>query len=204
MNATSKWVVRSGVWLVMLVILTGCAGYLLNRDGLSLMEKGNYEEGLKKLSDASAASPRDAAFRADYSRSLEQTLNRLLSSAGSKKVGGQPDQAQAIYERVLKIDPGNSRATLGLEELERDRRHALSYVKAEDLAKKGDLDAAQATLRPILQENPQNGKAVLLQKQIEDRFLREQADSIALQSKFKKPVNLQFRDANLKQTQTRP
>lgn len=198
MNETSKWLIRSGIWLLLLAILSGCAGYLLNRDGLSLIDKGNYEEGLKKLSEASNASPRDAGFRADYSRNLEQTLNRLLAAASSKKLAGQPEQAQALLERVLRIDPGNDRATLGLQELEMDKRHAAICLSAEELAKKGDMDGAEAALRSVLQENPKNAKAQQLHKQIEDRYLREQADSIALQSKFKKPVNLQFRDANLK------
>ena len=198
MNETSKWLIRSGVWLLLLTILSGCAGYLLNRDGLSLMDKGNYEEGLKKLSEASNGSPRDASFRADYSRSLEQTLNRLLAAASSKKLAGQPEEAQALLERVLRIDPGNDRAVLGLKELDMDKRHAAIYLSAEELAKKGDLDGAEAALRSVMQENPKNAKAQQLHKQIEDRYLREQADSIALQSKFKRPVNLQFRDANLK------
>jgi len=198
MNSFLKFSVRSGVWLFVILILSGCAGYVLNRDGLSLMEKGNYEEGLKKLSAASSASPRDVGYRADYIRNLEQSVNRLISTANSKKSADQTDQAKALYERVLKLDPGNSRAKLGLEELAMDQRHAEILISAEGLAKKGDLEASQAALRPILFENPKNGKALLLQKQIEDRFLREQADSIALQSKFKKPVNLQFRDANLK------
>lgn len=198
MNGRLEWVMRSALGLLLLAILSGCAGYLLNRDGLSLMDKGNYEEGLKKLSEASAANPRDAGFRADYRRSLEQTLNRLLAAASSKKLAGQTDQAQTLFERVLRIDPGNDRATLGLQELEMDKRHAAIYMSAESLARKGDLDGAEAALRSVLQENPKNANAQQLHKQIEDRYLREQADSIALQSKFKKPVTLQFRDGNLK------
>ena len=198
MNQKSTMIVRSGVWMFILLMLTGCAGYLLNRDGLTLMEKGNYEDGLKKLSEASASSPRDANYRADYSRNLEQTLNRLLANASNKKLAGQTDQAQFILERVIKIDPVNSRAKLMSDEIAMDKRHAVTFATAEEMVKKGDLDAAQTVLRPILQENAKNVKAQQLQKQIEDKFLREQADSIALQSKFKKPVNLQFRDANLK------
>lgn len=193
-----KIISLNGITLLLFVVLTGCAGYVLNRDGLDLMGKGNYEEGLKKLSEASATNPRDAVYRADYSRNLEQTLNRLLSNASSKKAAEQNDQARLIYEQILKLDPKNSRAKLGLEELEMDKRHAVMLVSAEDYAKKGDLEAAQGVLRLILQENPKNGKALLLQRQIEERFSREQTDSIALQSKFKKPVNLQFRDAGLK------
>lgn len=198
MNATTRLVLRGGMGLLMLALLTGCAGYMLNREGLALMEKGNYEEGLKKLEEATRDSPRDPVYRADYSRNFEQTLNRLIASANNKKTAGQAEQAQALFERALRLDPGNSRAKLGMQELDMDKRHAMTNTSAEEMVRKGDVDAAQAALRTVLQENPKNLKAFSLQKQIEDRLLREQSDAIALQSKFKKPISLQFRDANLK------
>jgi len=195
---TSKSLGRNGVWLLLLVSLAGCAEYRLNRDGLALMERGDFETGIKKLSEASAASPRNANFRADYVRSLEQTLNRLLARANSEKGAGNQEIAKALFEQVLKLDPDNSRAKLGLEELTMDSRHGLAVESAIEMLNKGDIEAAQAALRPVLLENPKNGKAILLQRQIEEQIARDQATSIALKSKFKKPVNLQFRDANLR------
>lgn len=196
----SSSIARYGVWLLLLVTLSlsGCAGYVLNRDGLSMMEKGEYEEGLKKLSEASAANPRDVNYRADYIRYLEKTVNRLLANASSKKGAGQYEQAQAVFEQVLRIAPENSRAKLGLDEIAMEKRHAVTLKTVEDLLKKNDLDGAQTALKQVLLENAKNGKAVLLQRQIDDKYFKEQTASVALLSKFKKPVNLQFRDANLK------
>lgn len=198
--ANSSNLARYGVWLLFFVTLSlsGCAGYVLNRDGLSMMEKGEYEEGLKKLSEASSENPRDVNYRADYIRYLEKTVNRLLANASSKKGAGQYEQAQAVFEQVLRIAPGNSRAKLGLDEIAMEKRHAVTLKTVEDLLKKNDLDGAQAALKQVLLENVKNGKAILLQRQIDDRYFKEQTASVALLSKFKKPVNLQFRDANLK------
>jgi len=198
MYGISKNLGRNGVWLLLSVTLTGCAEYMLNRDGLALMERGDFESGIKKLSEASASSPRNANYRADYVRSLEQTLNRLLAKANSEKGAGNQDNAKALFEQVLKFDPDNSRAKLGLEELAMDSRHGLAVESAIEMLNKGDIEAAQGALRPVLLENPKNGRAILLQRQIEERIARDQASSIALKSKFKKPVNLQFRDANLR------
>ncbi|MFZ2540273.1 MAG: cohesin domain-containing protein, partial [Gallionella sp.] len=178
--------------------LTACAQYRLNRDGMSLMEKGEYEAGLKKLSAASAAKPGDAAYRADYLSSLDKTLNRLIANANSEKAAGRHDNAQLVFGQVLTLDPVNSRAILGLEELLMGKRHAAALESTEELLKSGDLVAAQDALKPVLLENPKDGKAILLQRQIEGRIARQQATAIALQTKFKKPVNLQFRDASLK------
>jgi len=196
-SARSTCMQRSMI-LLLLLTMTGCAGYKLNRDGLDLVKQGDYEAGLRKLSEASESRPRDATYRADYVRSLEQTLNRLLHKATSEKGAGRPDKAQLLFEQVLKLDPENSRAKLGLEKLELDKQHAAALVTAEDLLRKGDLDAAQVAIKSVLLENPNDERAILLQRYIEDQIVKNQVSSVALLSKFKKPVNLRFRDANLK------
>jgi len=180
------------------VLLTGCAGYQTHRDGMALLAEGRVEEGLAKLSEATRAAPDNVSYRADLLRSREQTVNRMLAAANSERAGGRLVAAQAIYERVLVIDPGNSRAVLGLESLAMDQRHEAATAEAETLIKKRDLDAARAALKPVLLENPENGKAVLLQRQIDEQMAKETMAEPSLKAKFTKPVTLQFRDANLK------
>ena len=196
-SAASTCIARSMI-LLLLLMMTGCVGYKLNRDGLDLVKQGNYEAGLRKLSEASESRPREASYRADYVRSLEQVLNRLLHKAGSEKGAGRPDKAQKLFEQVLKLDPDNSRAKLGLEQLEADKQHAAALVTAEELLRKGKLEAAQIAIKSVLLENPNDERATFLQRYIEDQIVKNQVSSVALQSKFKKPVNLRFRNANLK------
>ena len=196
-SAAPTYMARSMI-LLLVMMMTGCAGYKLNRDGLELIKQGDYESGLRMLSEASESRPRDASYRADYVRSLEQTINRLLHRAGIEKGAGRPDKAQNLFEQVLKLDPENSRAKLGLEKLEIDKQHAAALETAEELLRKGNLDAAQLAIKSVLMENPNDERGVLLQSYIEDQIVKNQVSSVALQSKFKKPVNLRFRDANLK------
>ncbi|MDQ1314708.1 MAG: ral secretion pathway protein [Pseudomonadota bacterium] len=189
---------RIACFALLLSLLVGCAGQQLHRDGLALMAEGRVEEGLTKLSLATQAAPDNPTYRNDLLRSREQTVNRMLAAANSERAAASPAAAQAIYARILEIDPDNSRARLGLETLEMDKRHDAALVEAEKWLKNGDFDTARTVLRPVLLENPKNGKALLLQRQVEEGEAKQRLAEPALRATFTKPVTLQFRDANLK------
>jgi general secretion pathway protein D len=179
-------------------LLAGCAGQQLHREGMALLAEGRSEEGLTKLAQASSAAPDNVSYRADLVRSRDQMVNRLLAAADSERAAGRPAAARAVYERVLGIHPGNSRAVVGLEMLDMDARHEEALARADALVKKRDAEAARAALAPVLLENPRNGKALLLQRKVNEQLARETPPEPSLKAKFTKPVTLQFRDANLK------
>ena len=179
-------------------LLAGCAGQQLHRDGMALMSEGRFEEGLAKLTEAARAAPENLKYRADLLRSREQTVNRMLAAAHSERLAGHQAAAQAIYEGVLRIDPGNSRAELGLEALAMDQRHDVAMAQVETLLKKRDPEAARTALKPVLLENPKNSRALQLQRQIDEQLAKGAMAEPSLKTKFTKPVTLQFRDANLK------
>jgi general secretion pathway protein D len=179
-------------------LLAGCAGQQLHDDGMALMAAGRPEEGLVKLTEATRAAPDNLNYHADLIRSREQTVNSMLAAANREREGGRQAAAQAIYAGILRIDPGNSRADLGLEALAMDQRHDVAIAAAETQFKKHALEAAQATLKPVLQEDPRNGRALLLQRQIDEQVAKDALAQPTLKAAFSKPVSLQFRDANLK------
>ncbi len=191
---------RRNVALLLLAtaLLAGCAGQRLQQEGLTLLDEGRIEEGLAKLAEASKAEPDNFSYRTALVRNRDQIVNRLLASANSERAADRLDAAQAIYERILRIDPASSGARDGLESLAMERRHAVLLAEAASLLKKGDLDAAHLKLKPVLLENPRHGKAILLQRQLDEQAAKSLMAEPALQGKFKKPVTLQFRDANLK------
>jgi general secretion pathway protein D len=180
------------------VILTGCAGQRLHNNGMTLVQEGHLEEGLIKLQQASEAEPDNISYRNDFLRSKGQITNRLLAAASEERAVGHLDAAQAIYERVLKINPDNRNAKVALETLAMDRRHAAMIEDARGFFNKGDLEAAQSVLRLVLLENPKQGQAVMLQRQIDEQETKIQMAEPSLTGKFKKPISLQFRDANIK------
>lgn len=197
-HVNSGWVWRSARCVLVLALLAGCAGQQAHREGMALVAEGRVEEGLARLSQATEEAPGNPGYRADLLRHREQAANRLLAAASSERAAGHPDVAEAIYVRILGIDPDNGRARFGIESLAMDRRHDAAIAAAGEQLQKGDTDAARATLKSVLLENPKNGKAMLLQRQIEEREAKARLAEPALKAKFTKPVTLQFRDANLK------
>lgn len=184
--------------LLAVAVLAGCAGQRLRNSGMTLVQDGHIEEGLAKLEQASKAEPNNLSFRADLIRSRGQATSRLLNTASSERAVGHLDAARAIYERVLKIDPDNSNAKVALDSLEMDKRHETLLEEARDHFAKGNLEAASAALKPIFLENSKHGQAGLLQRQIDEQVTKMQMAEPTLKGKFKKPVSLQFRDANIK------
>ena len=190
---------RSTALLILVAaVLAGCAGQKLHREGMSLLEDGHAEEGLVKLEEASKVEPDNVPYRRDWLRNREQLTNRFHAAANNERASGRLEAAQAIYERILKIDPGNSKARQGLEELAMDRRHDAMIEEARTLFKKGDLDAARSALKMVFIENPKHVQATRLERQIDEQAARELMVGPSLKAIFKKPVTLQFRDASVK------
>src|SRR5688572_7724500 len=63
---------------------------------------------------------------------------------------------------------------------------------------KADLIGASARLTQVLAENPASTQALELKGLIEDKRSRELMAAPRLESAFRKPVNLEFRDASLR------
>ena len=184
--------------LAVLSILFGCAGEKAHREGIELMEVGQVKEGLAKLEEATREAPGNLSFRADLLRNRERLVNRMLVVADNERKLARPDEAEVLYERVLELDRENARAKAGLSAVQMDRRHADLLAQAQELFKKNDLEGVKDRLQTILMENPGHSEANEMQRKLDEQLPPEMAATPSLKSKFKKPVTLQFRDANLK------
>lgn len=185
--------------LLIAPLLSGCTADWAHHKGMRLLEQGRYEQGLAKLREAADKDPRNVAYRRDLYREQEKTLDRLLRAADGERAAGRLEQAAAGYQLVLRQQPGNARAQAGLIAMERGRRHAVLLKETEKLIKEGQLEAAQARLHPVLLENPAQADALALQSQITTQLqAKSAAAEPALNPRYRKPVSLQFRDANLK------
>jgi general secretion pathway protein D len=179
-------------------ILTACAGYQAHRDGMALMDAGKVAEGMAKLEEAKRLEPGNMDYRMDVTRAREQTVTRLIMLANAELAADRPAGAEAYYRQALLIDPENRRAQSGLETVAASRRHEVVVGEAQALFKKGEYEAASARLKPVFLENPNYGRALALQRQINDESARRATASPTLGAAFRKPVTLQFRDANLR------
>ncbi len=199
MNTFVRPLVRKSALLLAVAVLVGCtSGRLLHDEGLTLLDEGKTVEGLAKLQEAVKADPNNVTFRASLSRHRERAINKMLVVASNERIAGHPEEAQSAYQVILKIDPNNSRATDGLSALEMDKRHKSIIAEARELIKKGELAAASETLKTILLENPQQEEALAAKRRVDELIARERSAGPSLMAKFRKPVSLEFRDANVK------
>lgn len=179
------------------LLLSACAGDRYHREGLNLLADGKTEEGLRNLEQAVAAEPDNVVFRSDLLKRREEQSTRLLAEADKARAAGKSQAAEALYQRAQSI-PGTVRASEGLEMVARDRRYAPILEQAEIELKKGSFEQANALLRAVLNESPDNAQAGALKRQIDDRQIRDQAGQSGVPATMKKLVTLEFRDANLK------
>jgi general secretion pathway protein D len=201
---TTSWPGRrlpTGLLLAALavVLLGGCAaGERERREGMSLVGEGHYEEGLGKLEQAFKENPDSPIIRRDLLTQREQIVNRLLNSAAIEREAGRYDAAEALFRRALTLYPNSEAAKQGLNVVAVDRRHGKLLGDAQSLVKKGDVAGARAILNLVLVENPDNVQANQMRYQLEETTLKENLAGPTLNIKSRKPVTLQFRDANLK------
>jgi general secretion pathway protein D len=180
------------------VLLAGCAAVRYHHEGLDQVAEGKIEEGLANLARASKEDPDNARFRSDLLNIQAEQINRLLAAADAERTARKWDDAERLYKRVLAIAPANSRAAEGIDAMMRDRRHAPIIERAKDAFKKGDFDRATELLSLVVADSPSDPNALALQRQIEEQRIKEQLSEPVLHIGQKKPITLEFRDANLK------
>jgi len=184
--------------ILLLLVVTACA-HDPHREGRALLEAGNVEEGLSKLEQASRLNPTNLEYRQSYFRQREIALRRLFSLAATARNQNKWAEAEALYRRMLAIDPQNPRVVAALSSLATERQHRQMLGEAEDAFKKGNVPLAEAKVRSVLAENGSNREAQFLLRRIEERSLRAAAAGPQLSASLKEAITLEFRDVMLRQ-----
>ncbi|MEW6612268.1 MAG: secretin N-terminal domain-containing protein [Pseudomonadota bacterium] len=184
--------------LVIAAAVSGCAGDQAYRKGNRLLNEGKAAMGLEQLQKAVRLEPGNKEYRITLARQREIAVNKLLGEADTARVLARYDAAEAAYQRVLAVDPRSERARAGMAAIATERRHEALLADAEALARQGDADAATAKLQAVLAENPRHRQARALLQRVEEQAAQAKSAAPTLKSTFKKPITLEFRDANLK------
>ena len=180
------------------LVLAGCASDMRHREGLGLLEQGQMEPGLAALEKAVQESPRNVVFRKDFAVHKAAYIEQLLARGDAERKAGKFAIAEENFNKVLLLEPHNVRARASLDALVRDRRHDETVSQARVALKGGDLDQAQRLLRPVLLENADFPPALALRQEIAQWQAKRQMSGQALRSDQGKPINIDFRDANVR------
>ncbi|WP_024303661.1 tetratricopeptide repeat protein [Pseudogulbenkiania sp. MAI-1] len=184
--------------LIALSLMAGCASNKAFVEGKRMVAEGKVEEGFARLEQAVKESPGNAEYKTYLYGQRERIINQWLAQASTAQLNGQFDEAEAIYSRILKIDPNNPRANAGLDGLARERQHKKQLDEAQALLQKGSLDEAQTLVGQVLADNPRQREAKILQRKLNEARPREPLASPQLKSALARPITLEFRDAALK------
>ena len=180
-----------------MLLLSACASDQFHREGMRAFESGEYESAVQKLSQAVQKEPSNPTYRLDLKSKTEAAVLSLLASADKARSAGKSDEAEALFRRVLAIEPGNARAVRGLETVTRDRRHVESLAQASREIEQGKLDEAEARIRLVLAEDPGSVTALGLRTRIDNQRGPRNVTP-RLKTRDNRPVTLQFRDVSTK------
>lgn len=185
--------------LIMLLCLSlaGCAGQEAFRRGKQTMAEGKPEQAIAHFEQALAEDPDNVEYRTQLIRARETLINTLIMDAERLRAANRFDDADAQYQRVLRLEPNNIRALAGLQATQIDRQQRVQLDEARELIKAGKHEAAQQKLQAILSVRPQHREARAMLREVNVKPKRDLVPP-SLAEAFKKPITLEFRDANLR------
>lgn len=197
------WNAKMGLAALTMLCLASCASYRTYQQGQSDIAEGHVVDGLNKLRMASELSPDNTEYRRTYLTQRESIVNRWIRQADLDAASNNFDQARETYSQVLLMQPDNTRAQAGLNNVEAARRHARLLDTAAAMAEQDDLDGGIAKVRQVLSESANHRRALTMLK----RLMRQQAEATGkelgiypqLKSTYRTPVSMTFTNANLRQ-----
>lgn len=181
-----------------MLALLGCASQQTFVKGKALIQEGKVAEGISLLKQATEQEPANVEYKAYYYKQRETWVSKLIREAETEKVNAEWDKAQSKYEDVLAIDPKNIRAMDGVKSVETARENQQRFDEATAFFDEEDFESAREKLKLILIEEPKNAKARSLNSKIEQKLALLNTPATKVNSKFKKIVTLELRDANIK------
>jgi general secretion pathway protein D len=183
------------LFVMVALILVGCAGQEALRQGQQMIESGNEEEGLARLEEAMKANPTDTEVRNYYQRRRAVAVQRYLQAGDNARAAGAFEQAEAAYQRALRFAPDNANARAGLEQVGRDRTSKETVLQAEAALRGGNTEEALSRAREVLKTNPSHRDARAIVRKVEEQKLKTEAMSPQLNAALKNTITLELRDA---------
>nr|WP_248172291.1 type IV pilus secretin PilQ [Ralstonia pseudosolanacearum] len=156
---------------------------------------------IEQLQTTSQREPTNAQLKLKYMDERDRQVKDLLDGADRLRLIHDFDRAQVLLLQALRLDPGNERGRRIAAAIDVDRRNGAVLQEAERMMARGSYDGAAERVEHVLAETPNDAGALRLYREIsEKRRLQKQAaeEKNAAASIMRKPVSLQFRDANVR------
>jgi len=178
--------------------LFGCGTAPELRQGRELVAAGRTQEALEVLEAGRRRAPDDLELRAAYVRQKDLAQMQWLVAADGAAQSRRFEEAGDLYDRVLKLDPGNHRARAGLESMRARRDHDQKVVRAESSIGEGRLAEAESVLRGVLAQDAMHGPARRALAKLRERQMNAELMPPSLKAAFQAPITLELRDTPLR------
>lgn len=180
------------------LLLAGCAAQRAFDDGRSLFEQGRVEEGLAQMDKAHQLEPDNSEYRSQYYKRREAAVYQWLSQAEAAKNAANWEDAENLYQRILRIHPDNPRAKVGLNSLEGEKQHMLLLTEARAQFDKGEVNDAAKKVRTVLTDSPSHPIALKLKRAIEAKLASTNQVGVLFKSRLARPITIEFKDAPIR------
>jgi general secretion pathway protein D len=157
-----------------------------------------YAKAVVELGTASELKPSDLAYRRDWLRAKESATEKLLEMSQAALADGDRQRAAHTYQSILQYDRDNERARAGLDKLATLSRAEEDATAARTALKGGDVARAAELTGRALRAAPAHAAALALKAELDALQTQELLAEPTLGAIYKKPINLEFRDAGIK------
>ncbi|MFC5521989.1 secretin N-terminal domain-containing protein [Polaromonas jejuensis] len=183
------------------LLLAGCAAPRHFNEGQRLIKAGEQEKGLQELREALKLEPNNAQYRLEFRNQQARYIETFVTRGDEQRAAGQLDAAIETYSSVLRMDPQNEMARRKLVQSLATRSATDLTTQAQNLFNAKNSDAAREKVKLALAEDAAYAPALALLKKIDaqaDEAKSVKQAQFSAQSVMKRPISLQFRDANLR------
>ena len=184
--------------MLILCVSAGCATHPAIQESQALMDAGRLDESVQRLEAGVRESGNNTELRTLYFRQRDRVSAQLVAFAETERLQGRLNEAQAFYERAIRLDANNPRVRDGMIALENERRVAARMAQARAMLAKNDSAGAERVLREVLSVAPTQAEARRLLARLRADAPRADAPPTALTAALSKPITLDFREVQIK------
>ncbi len=187
--------------IAIVLLLAACAAPRHFDEGRRLIDAGEPEKGLQELREALRLDPNNAKYRLEFRNQQSRYIEKFLNRGDEQRSAGQLDAAIETYNYALRLDPQSDITRRKLAQSLTARSATDLTAQAQSLFDAKKPDAAREKLKLALSEDATYAPALALLKKIDseaDEARSANQAQVSAQSVMKRPISLQFRDANLR------
>lgn len=165
---------------------------------MQAMSDEQYARAISAFRKAIELAPSNVEYRRDFLVQREFAVSKLAERAKKSLDKGDHEIAMATYQEILLFDSGNTQAKAGLEQSAKIQRTIEDIAEVRRAMAKGDLDRAERILAVATERTPDYAETRTLVRELDGKRIRDIAIEPSLSLGYKKPINLEFRDASMR------